>query len=120
MGKSRLFMTTIAVVAAMAAPAYAGTIGFNFSGPGVSGSLTLTYGTATDAKYPSAYEVTGISGTFSDSNHSLHIVNATVGSLVPITHDTPEPTNLFSAPRFQQVRGELGSAPADQWLLDLR
>ena len=61
-----------------------------FSGPGVSGSLVVTYGPATDAKYPNALEITGISGTFSDSNISPAIVNVTTGPLVPINHATPE------------------------------
>ena len=36
--------------------------------------------------YPNALEVTGISGTFSDTN--IGIVNASVGPLVPINHDS--------------------------------
>jgi hypothetical protein len=90
------------LMAAMAGQARATTVGINFSGPGVSGALELTYGAATDAKYPNAYEVTGISGTFSDSNNGLNIVNAPVGSLVAITHDTPEPTNLLAPNDFSR------------------
>ncbi len=102
MEKLRLALTILVAAAAIAGEAHASSIVSNFSGPGVSGSLMLTYGTATDAKYPNAYEVTGISGTFSDSNNSLHIVNATVGSLVPITHDTPDPTNLLAPHDFSR------------------
>ena len=90
------------LMAAMAGQARATTVGINFSGPGVSGALVLTYGAATDAKYPNAYEVTGISGTFSDSNKGLNIVDAPVGSLVAITHDTPEPTNLLAPNDFSR------------------
>jgi PEP-CTERM motif len=90
------------LMAVMAGQAHATIVGINFSGPGVSGALELTYGAATDAKYPNAYEVTGISGTFSDSNHGLNIVNAPVGSLVAITHATPEPTNLLAPNDFSR------------------
>ena len=38
------------------------TVNFSFAGAGVSGIVQLTYGTATDGKYPNAFEVTGISG----------------------------------------------------------
>jgi hypothetical protein len=90
------------LMAVMAGQAHATIVGINFSGPGVSGALELTYGAATDAKYPNAYEVTGINGTFSDSNPGLNIVNAPVGSLVAITHATPEPTNLLAPNDFSR------------------
>jgi hypothetical protein len=70
----------------MAGRAQAATAEISFSGPGVSGALVLTYGAATDAKYPNAYEVTVISGTFTDTNNSLAIVNAPVEPLVAINH----------------------------------
>ena len=66
----------------------------------MSGAIHLTYGTATDAKYSQGYEVTGISGTFTDTN--VGIVNATIGSLVPITRDAPEPTNLLAPKDFSR------------------
>jgi hypothetical protein len=78
------------------------TVPIYFNGPGVSGSLLLTIGTTTDAKYPTAFEVTGISGTFSDSNNSLNIVNAPVGLLVPVNHATPESTNLLAPADFSR------------------
>lgn len=90
------------VVLAAAAPAQAGIINVGVAGQGVSASLNLTYGPATDAKYPNAFEITGISGTFSDSNNGLNIVNASIVSLVPITHDVPEPTNLLAPTDFSR------------------
>ena len=75
---------------------------FSFSGPGVSGDIQLTYGPATDSKYPEAFEITGITGTFTDTNNGLNIVNATIGSLVAITHDTPEPGNLLAPNDFSR------------------
>ena len=100
MAKSHLVLA--ALMAAMAGEVRASSVAVEFSGPGVGGSLVLTYDTATDAKYPDAYEVTGISGTFSDSNNGLHIVNAPVGTLVPITRDAPEPTNLLAPHDFSR------------------
>ena len=78
------------------------TFSFNFSGTGVSGTAVLTYGAATDAKYPQAFEVTGISGSFSDSNNGLSIVNAPIGSLVAINHAAPEATNLLAPNDFSK------------------
>ncbi len=63
----------------------------------------MTYGTAADSKYPGqAFEVTGISGTFSDSNNGLNIVNASVGPLVAINHATPEPGNTLAPNDFSR------------------
>ena len=89
----------------------AGTYDFNFTGPGVSGSIVLTYGAGMDAKYPQALELIGISGVFSDSNNGLNIVNAPIGPLVPITHDTPEPTNLLAPADFSRFAVAGGLPP---------
>ncbi len=71
MKASRLLLSTLTgLMMAIAGQTRANTVDLNFTGPGVSGSLVLTYGAATDAKYPNAFEVTGISGTFSDSNNA--------------------------------------------------
>ena len=96
----RIFVLMGLFTAAIASHAEAGTVVFSFSGPGVSGSLELTYGAATDATYPAALEVTGISGTFSDTN--VGIVNATITSLVAITRDAPEATNLLAPNDFSK------------------
>ena len=89
---------TLLLVASLSRQANAATFDFSFVGAGVSGTVELTYGAATDAKYPQAFEVSGISGIFSDSNNGLDIVNTPIGPLVPIRQDSPEPTNLL-APR---------------------
>ena len=78
------------------------TFSFTFNGSGVSGAIVLTYGSATDAKYSQAFEVTGISGTFSDSNNGLNLVNVPILSLVPINHATPEATNLLAPNDFSK------------------
>lgn len=83
--------------------AHAAVADINFFGPGVSGVLHLTYGPGSDAKYPGqAFEVTGISGVFSDSNNGLNIVDARIGALIPVRHDTPEFGNLLAPNDFSR------------------
>ncbi|HEY0776680.1 MAG TPA: PEP-CTERM sorting domain-containing protein [Gemmatirosa sp.] len=95
-------LMTLTAMTAMAPVARASTYSFTFNGPGIGGSLVLTYGALTDAKYPNAFEVTGISGTFFDTNNGLHIVGAPVGSLVAITRATPEQGNVAAPIDFSR------------------
>lgn len=85
LGKGLLTVPTLTAIAiglssVLATASSAGTFGFNFAGPGVSGRIDLTYGSTTDAKYPStdhpeqAFKVTGITGYFTDTNSGLNIV----------------------------------------------
>ena len=90
------------LLAAIPCQVHASMVNINFAGPGVSGNIQLTYGTATDAKYPQAFEVTAISGTFSDMNSGLNIVNASISSLVSITRDAPESMNLLAPNDFSK------------------
>ena len=107
----RLIMAALVAAAAIAGEARATSIPITFSGPGVSGALTLTYGTAADAKYPNAYEVTGISGSFSDSNNGLDIADATIGSLVPLMHAAPDSTNHLAPNDFSKFSVASGLPP---------
>jgi len=59
----------------------------------MSGNLSSTYGTATHTKYPQAFEVTGISSTFSDSSNGFVLLNVPVGALEIVKHGMPEATN---------------------------
>ena len=104
MMRNKLVISATLLLAASTLPwqAKASTFDFSFAGPGVSGAIELTYGAATDAKYPQAFEVTGISGTFSDSNNGLNIVNTPIGQLEPIKHDAPDPTNLLAPHDFSR------------------
>lgn len=110
-------VATLLIATTLTRRADAGSFQFNLAGPGVSGTITLTYGTATDAKYPDALEVTGISGTFSDSNNGLNIVNAPVGPLVAVKHDTPEPTNLLAPMNFSRFAVASGLDPVNNGFL---
>ena len=102
MRKQLVISATMLFAVSLPWQADASTFDFSFTGPGVSGTVQLTYGAATDAKYPQAFEVTGISGTFSDSNNGLNIVNAPISALVPINHATPESTNLLAPNDFSR------------------
>lgn len=97
-----LGVAAIAVATVASSEARAQSSSLSFSGPGVWGTILLSYGPATDTKYSNAYEVTGISGFFSDTNHGLNIMNAPIGSLVAITHATPEPGNLAAPNDFSR------------------
>ena len=70
-----------------------------------------------DTKYSEALEVTGISGMFSDSNNGLNLVNASISSLVPITRDTPEPTNLLAPHDFSRFAVATGLDPQSNGFL---
>jgi PEP-CTERM motif len=99
--RHKLFLSAaILVCSAVASQAKADTSKLNFSGSGVSGSMVLTVGTATDAKYPGALEITGITGTFTDTN--IGITNASIAGLVGITHSTPEAGNTLAPDDFSR------------------
>lgn len=93
------------------------TVPIYLNGPGVSGSLLLTIGATTDAKYPTAFEVTGVSGTFSDSNNSLNIFDAPVGPLVPTNHAAPEPDNHLAPNDFSKFAVASGFPPVNNGFL---
>lgn len=114
MTRTRLLVAAVTMlVAGTAVPGtvHAQSYSFYFSGAGIGGTLMLSYGAATDAKYPGAYKVTGISGTFFDTNNGLNISSASVGSLVPINHAAPEPTNLLAPNDFSRFTVASGLPP---------
>jgi hypothetical protein len=97
-----MISAALSLAASFPVLANASTITLNFNGPEVSSRIELTYGTATDAKYPQGFEVTGISGTYSDSNNGLNIVNAAIESIVPVTREAPSAGNLDAANDFSR------------------
>ncbi len=99
---SHTLLSCVAALALASIPslAHADTAQFGFTGGGVSGSATLTYGPVTDATYSQAFEITGISGTFSDTN--IGISDASFTGLVPVNHATPEPGNLLTPADFSR------------------
>ncbi len=93
---------TLLLMVFLAVVANASTSNFSVTGSGVNATIQLTYGTARDAKYPNAYEITGISGTFSDSNHGLNIVNAPIFGLEPLNYASPTSGNLLAPADFSK------------------
>ena len=106
----RLFLYSAAalLLAPLTTRGHADTFQFSFSGSGVSGTVALIYGTATDAKYGQAFEVTGASGTFSDAN--IGIVDAAITGLELINHAMPDPTNHLAPADFSRFPVASGTA----------
>jgi hypothetical protein len=96
-----------------ASQAQAGTFSFDLDGQGVAGvdandtpgatniggTVDLTYGSTTDPKYSNGFELTGISGTISDSKIGL---DSTIVSVVPLNLTAPEPTNHLAPGDFSK------------------
>ncbi len=102
MKKTTVVSTAITLAASFPMLANASTLTLDFNGPGVSSRIELTYGTVTDARYPQGFEATGISGTYSDSNNGLSIVNAPIESLVPVTREAPDAGDLLAPSNFSR------------------
>ena len=93
-------VAALITAAAWSVNARAGSIDLSFDSQGVSGNLVLTYqpdpntgpiGTKPNTYDPvGAYVITGVTGTFSDSNKGLNIDNAAVTSLVASHPATPQ------------------------------
>jgi hypothetical protein len=94
--------------------AHAGTFVIDFSGQGVTGldangtpgatnvggSIDLTYGPGTDSRYSAGFEVTGVSGTITDSKIGLA---STIVSVVPVNFAPHEPTNTLTPHDFGKL-----------------
>lgn len=94
---------------AIAQPASAAIFAFNLNGSGISGAIQLTYDanlntgvlpeTSPNPVDPiGSYIVTGISGTFSNSN--IGISNATITGIVASNPANPTPDNLLAPHSF--------------------
>ena len=80
---ARRLLSVMAVAALMTAPAWADQFSFSFDGSGVSASGVLTVSN-TPVSGTSAYEITGISGNFSDTN--FNVSGAITGLYTPISY----------------------------------
>ena len=83
---------------ALGQQAHAGTLNIsainNAIVPGggvITGNLTLTWGSTTDANYSNGYKLTGISGTISDTSPTINITNEPVKALVGLVPYNPGP-----------------------------
>lgn len=104
---SKYLLATGCLLAATLGVAQAASFSFSISGPGISGDIELTYGvnsntgvlpgTSPNPVDPiGSFIVTGISGTFTDSN--IGILNSNITGFVPSNPANPEHDNLL-APR---------------------
>lgn len=100
--QKRLLLAPALLAASLLPQAKADSYRFRFGGAGVSGDVTLTYGSVTDAKYPQAYAITGISGTFSDTNNGLTFNNVPIMALVPISPAVPDDDNKLAPADFSR------------------
>jgi len=75
----------LAAAVAVAPPAMADEFNFSFNGNGINATGVLTVGQqSTNATNPPGYEITGISGTFSDTN--VNVSGAITGLVTPISY----------------------------------
>ncbi len=82
----------LAVAVALAPAAFADQLDFSFNGNGVSASGTFTY--TPSATVPGADEITGITGTFSDSN--VGVSGAISGLYTPVSYNNQIPGVAFT------------------------
>jgi PEP-CTERM motif len=112
------FGYSVLSVLAMASLARAGTVTFSFDGGGITSSGTLTFVSAPDdtsgVSTPGTYEITGITGTFADSNDGIS--GAITGLYTPISYVTPlvTPVALTTAGlSYDDLFFPSGNSPAD-------
>ncbi len=87
----RRFGYAVLTVLAIASLARAGTLTFSFSGGGITSSGTLTFVSVSDStsgvSTPGTNEITGITGTFADSNDGIS--GLITGLYTPLSYITP-------------------------------
>jgi hypothetical protein len=97
----RILLALAALAATATVGARADVVGIQLGGAGISGTVVLSYGPASDSKYPGqGFKITSVSGTFSDA--TLGILNASITSLVPSSPTPPldVPPNLLAPNDF--------------------
>lgn len=90
------------LTALLTVEANANTHSFRITGPGVDATIQLVYGTTTDAKYPNAFEITSVSGWFTDTHNGLNIVHAPILGLEPYNFASPTPGNVAAPADFSK------------------
>ncbi len=91
----------LAAGVAVAPAAMADAVNFSFSGHGINATGVLTVGQqSTNSTNPPGNEITGISGTFSDTN--VNVSGAITGLVTPISY-----VNLPPVPGFATTSGGL-------------
>jgi hypothetical protein len=95
--------------------ASATTVDLAFSGSGITANIDITYGTVTDSKVSQGFVITGVSGTFSDSN--IGISDASIRGLLAVNDATPEATNLLAPHDFSRFAVAEGLSPESHGFL---
>jgi len=90
----RRFGYAVLAVLAIVSLARANTVNFSFTGGGITSSGTLTFVSAPNGtsgiSTPGTYEITGITGTFTDTNDGVS--GSITGLYTPISYTTGETT----------------------------
>jgi hypothetical protein len=114
----RRFSYSVLTVLAIASLASADTFTFSFSGGGITSSGTLTAVSAPDStsgvSTPGTYEITGITGTFTDSNDGIS--GAITGLYTPLSYITPLIEPVAYTPgglSYDDLFFPAGNSPAD-------
>jgi hypothetical protein len=114
----RRFGYVVLTVLAIASLARAGTWNFSFSGGGITSSGTLTFVSAPDTtsgvSTPGTYEITGITGTFADSNDGIS--GDITGLYTPVSYISPlvEPVAFTTGGlSYDDLFFPAGNSPAD-------
>jgi hypothetical protein len=109
----RTLLALAALAATATVGAHADVVGIQLGGPGtgISGTVVLSYGPASDSKYlGQGFKITAVTGTFSDTN--LGIVDAPITSLVPSSPtpplDPPPNPNLLAPHDFSHFAVAMG------------
>ena len=92
MKKEHLVLAALTAVLAFAPVASAEAFNFSFSGGGISSSGTFT---VSPTSTPGVDEITGISGTFTDTNDGIS--GAITGLYQPVSYSSPQPP-AYTAP----------------------
>lgn len=115
--KKLWFAAVLVVMTSTYRAAEAAVVNLDFSGPGVQAAIQLDYGPAIDTKYPDAFVVNNVTGTVTDTNNGLNIVDAPILGLIPVNFATPEPTNLLAPNAFSRFAVASGLAPISNGFL---
>lgn len=118
----RRFSSTVLTVLAVASLASAGTFTFSFSGGGITSSGTLSAVSVPDStsgvSTPGTYEITGITGTFTDSNDGISGVitglYTPLSYITPLTETSTSPVGFTTAGlSYDDLFFPAGNSPAD-------
>ncbi len=98
--KNHLVLAALTAVLAFAPVALADGFNFSFSGGGITSSGTFT---VSSTSTPGVDEITGISGTFTDTNDGIS--GAITGLYQPVSYTAPQPPSYTAPPPAHASNG---------------